>query len=152
MISETGEMVGVMTPEAALEMARGQGMDLIEVSPKAMPPVVKILSFDKYRYQMGKAERAQKKRQKRIEVKGIRLSMRIGEHDMKFKAGQADKFLARGDKVKVEMFLRGRERANQDFAFQVIRKFLQTVSTPYAVEQEAKKLGNLITTVIAKKK
>lgn len=138
------------TPEA-LALAREQGMDLIEVNPAARPPVVKILSYDKYRYQLEKAQNAQRKHQKKIEVKGVRLSMRIGVHDLEFKTRQAEKFLGKGNKVKVEMFLRGRERANAPFAFEVVRKFLDSLQTPVAVEQEPKKLGHVISAVIAPK-
>lgn len=144
-------MLGVMPLLEALAMAKSQGLDLIEVSPKANPPVAKILSYDKYRYQLDKAVQQQRKRQKKIEVKGIRLSIRIGVHDLKFKAEQADKFLSRGSKVKIELILRGRERANLDFAFGVVQKFISTVSFPFIVEQEPKRLGAIITTVIAPK-
>ena len=144
-------MIGVMSAEEALELARNQGLDLIEVSPKANPPVVKILSYDKFRYQQEKAQAAQKKRQKKIEVKGIRLSVRIGAHDMAFKAATADKFLSRGDKVKIDMLLRGREKANIDFAIGVIKKFLAAVTVPFVTEQEPKRLGSFINIVIGPK-
>lgn len=143
-------MVGVMATAEAIALAKSEGKDLIEVSPKANPPVVKILSYDKYRYQLGKAEAAQRKKQKKIEVKGIRLSVRIGQHDLDFKANQTLKFLEKGDKVKVEMFLRGRERANIGFAFDVLKKFLEGLPADKMItEQQPKKLGNLITAIIA---
>lgn len=151
MIDEAGKMVGIVPTQEALELARTRGLDLIEVAPHAQPPVVKILSYDKYRYQLEKAEADARRKQKKIEVKGIRISMRIGEHDLKFKALQAKKFLEKSNKVKIEMFLRGRERANVDFAFGVLKKFLGAIPAPYVVEQEPKKLGNLITVVIAAK-
>lgn len=140
-----------MPSAEALELARLQGMDLIEVNPAAKPPVVKILSYDKYRYQLEKARAAHRKKQKKIEVKGIRLSLRIAAGDMEFKARQAEKFLGKGNKVKVEMFLRGRERANVPFAFEVLQKFLAAVKSPFVVEQQAKKLGHVISAVIAPK-
>lgn len=152
MIDGAGKMVGIMATAAALELARSQGLDLIEVSPKANPPVVKMLSYDKYRYQMEKALRQQRKGQKRIEVKGIRLSIRIGRHDLDFKASQAQKFLQKGNKVKIELILRGRERANTGYAFEVVERFLETLSTvSFTLEQEPKRLGNVITAVIAPK-
>ena len=145
-------MLGVMPTAEAIALARAEGKDLIEVSPKANPPVVKILSFDKYRYQLEKAAAAQRKRQKKIAVKGIRLSVRIGQHDLAFKANQTVKFLEKGDKVKIEMFLRGRERANVGFAFEVLKNFLASLPLEtIVIEQEPKKLGNLITAVIAPK-
>jgi len=150
-IDEAGKMLGIMPTRDAISIARDMGMDLIEVSPKANPPVAKILSYDKYRYQQEKVQQAQRKKQKKVEVKGIRLSVRIGQHDLAFKAGTADKFLSRGDKVKVDMLLRGREKANIDFAVEVIKKFLAAVKTPYHIEQEPKRLGSFITVVIAPK-
>ena len=151
MIDEAGEMLGIMPTAQALEMAREKELDLIEVSPKANPPVVKILSFDKYRYQLGKAESQQRKKQKKVEVKGIRISVRIGQHDLEFKAKNAGKFLQKGNKVKVEMFLKGRERANLGFAFEVFDKFFQTISEAYEMEQRPKKEGYRITSVIGPK-
>lgn len=151
MVDAAGKMLGVMPTSEALELARSQGLDLIEIGSKANPPVVKILSYDKYRYHLDKVQQQQKKRQKRIEVKGIRLSIRIGQHDLDFKAGQAEKFLRKGSKVKIELMMRGRERANLEFAFQIVKKFLTTIPVPFLVEQEPKRLGGIITTVIAPK-
>ena len=150
-IDAEGKPIGIMPTSQALEMAKAEGLDLIEVSPKAKPPVVKILSFDKYRYHLEKSLQQQRKKQKKIDVKGIRISVRIGQHDLEFKAGQADKFLGRGDKVKVELRLRGRERGNMDYALEVIQKFLLAVKVPYQVEQEPKRLGSVITAVIGAK-
>ena len=151
MIDVDGKMVGIMPTPQALELARSQGLDLIEVSPKASPPVVRILSYDKYRYHLDKAMRQQKKKQKRIEVKGIRISVRIGEHDLSFKAEQTQKFLLKGNKVKIELMLRGRERANIDFAFSVFEKFMGSIPPEYVTEQHPKKLGNIISAVIPPK-
>lgn len=144
-------MLGIMPTVEALNLARAQGLDLIEIGAKANPPVAKILSYDKYRYHLEKALQQQRKKQKKIEIKGIRLSVRIGVHDLDFKAGQAEKFLQKGSKVKVELIMRGRERANLTFAFEVIKKFLSVISTPYVVEQEPKRLGGIITAIISPK-
>ena len=151
MIDDSGKMLGVMGPEEALKLAQEQGLDLIEIAPQAKPPVVKIQSYDKFRYQQERAMRQQKKNQKRIEVKGIRLSVRIGPHDLKFKADQAGKFLSRGSKVKIDLWLRGREKANMEFAYGVVKKFLAAIIVPFTVEQEPKRLGGTIFTVIAPK-
>lgn len=148
-IDENGEMLGVMATEEALLLARSRGLDLIQISPKANPPVVKIQSFDKFRYQQEKLLKQQKKRQKKIEVKGIRISVRIGIHDLDFKTKNTEKFLQDGNKVKIDMFLRGRERANVDFAFEVFKKFLASITFSHTKEQEPKKMGNTITAIIA---
>ena len=150
-IDAEGKMLGVMTTADAMALAREQGLDLIEVASNAKPPVAKILSYDKFRYQQEKAMQQQRKRQKQIEVKGVRISVRIGPHDLQFKADQAVKFLQKGNKVKVEMFLRGRERANLQYAFEMLKKFIETIPSPHVIEQEPKRLGGLITIVIAPK-
>lgn len=150
-ITEAGDMLGIMPTIEAISKARELGLDLIEVSPRAVPPVAKLLSFDKFRYQQEKAQAAQRKKQKKVEVKGIRVSVRIGAHDLAFKAALADKFLSQGNKVKIEMLLRGREKANLDFAVEVIKKFLAAIKFAYTIEQEAKKLGSFITVIISPK-
>lgn len=150
-IDAEGKMIGVMKLGAALELARSQGMDLIEIVPKANPPVAKILSFDKYRYQVEKAEAERRKKQKEIEVKGVRISVRIGTHDLEVKAANVGKFLQRRNKVNIEMRLRGRERANFGYALEVFKKFMTAITQPYTVEQSPKRLGNMINAVIAPK-
>jgi len=150
-IDEGGKMLGVMSSDEALAMAREKGLDLIEVSPKANPPVVKVLSYDKYRYHLEKTLRQQKKNQKRVEVKGIRLSVRIGVHDLEFKAKQAEKFLADGNKAKIDLILRGRERANISYAFEVLKKFLEAIKFPHVTEQIPKRMGNVISAIIGPK-
>ncbi len=143
-VDASGEHQGVMQTHEALKLAEEAELDLVEISPTAKPPVVKIINYDKYRYQVEKAEQAKKKQQKRIEVKSIRISVRIGQHDMATKAHQADKFLEEGKKVKVEMFLRGREKANVDYAFEQLKKYLSSVSFPHTMEQNPKKMGGTL--------
>lgn len=150
-IDDAGKMVGIMPIAGAIALATEQGVDLIEIAPQARPPVVKLQSYDKFRYQQERALRMQKKNQKKIEVKGIRLSVRIGPHDLKFKADQAEKFLSKGNKVKIDLWLRGREKANMEFAYGVLKKFLASITAEFSVEQEAKRLGGTISTVIGPK-
>lgn len=151
-ISAEGKQVGIMKTSEALGLAQEQGLDLVEVSPVAQPPVVKLINFDKYRYQQEKLAQSQKKHQKKVDIKGIRLSMRIGQHDMEVKARQADKFLTAGNKVKIELRLRGRERAVSDVAHKQIEKFSTMIKAPTVVEQPVKQLGGFITTILAPKK
>ena len=148
-ISSSGEQLGIMNTADAIRMAREKGLDLIEVSPKPEPPVAKLTSYDKFRYQQNKLAQAQRKHQKKIEVKGIRLSARTGVHDLEFKARSADKFLSEGNKVKVELVMRGRERANSDYAFQQIQKFLALISAPRALEVPPKRMGNIISALVS---
>ncbi len=140
-----------MDTAKALSLAREQGLDLVEVSPKANPPVAKLINFDKFRYQQMKLAQSQRKNQKKVEVKGIRLSVRTGIHDLEFKAHSAEKFLKEGNKVKIDLMLRGRELANVGYAFEQVQKFLKMVTVPHNVEVAPKKLGHIIIALLAPK-
>ena len=150
-IDSTGKQIGVMPIAEALATAREQGMDLVEISPKAIPPVAKLINFDKFRYQQDKLVQAQKKHQKKVEVKGIRLSVRIGQHDLEVKAKSAIKFLGDKNRVKIEMRLRGRERANIQLALDQIKKFMELITVSYVMETSPKRMGGLITTILSPK-
>ena len=150
-IDETGGQLGVMKTVDALAMAQDRGLDLMEVSPNAQPPVVKFVDFDKYRYHQKKLEQQQKKRQKKVDIKGIRLSLRISEHDMGIKAKKAIEFLDEGHKVKVDLLMRGREQAHPEMAFERFKLFL-TLIPSYITEQEPKRQGPFVSTIIAKGK
>ncbi len=108
-IGHDGAQLGVMTPEEGRKLALQQGLDLVEVASEARPPVCKILNYDKYRYEQAKKKAAGKS--DRAELKTIRMRPRTDEHDLETKLKQVEKFLARGSKVKLEMAMRGRERA-----------------------------------------
>ncbi len=109
-IDESGEMIGIMSRDEALALAEEKKLDLVNISPNAKPPVCKILDYGKYRYEIQKREKEAKKKQKTIQVKEIRLSTFIEDHDIQVKAKTACKFLKEGDKVKVSLRFRGRER------------------------------------------
>ncbi len=149
-IDEAGQQLGIMKTADALALAQERELDLIEVSPQAQPPVVKLINFDKFRYHQKKLEQQQKKKIKKIDVKGIRLSLRISEHDLGIKAKKALEFLAEGHKVKVDLLMRGREQAHPEMGFEVVKKFL-TFIPAYITEAAPKKQGPFISTVIAKK-
>ena len=153
LLDDEGKNLGVLTTKEALEKAREQGLDLVEVNPKIDPPVCKIVDFSHFKYQKEKEARKQKTRAHESETKGIRLSVRIGTHDMGIRRKQAEKFLGRGDKVKVEIILRGRENAKPFLAFDVLKKFhvLLGETMELRVEQEPTKQGNRVTSIIAKK-
>ena len=149
-IDENGNQIGVMSTQQAISLAQEQELDIVEVSPQARPPVVKMINYDKFRYHQKKLEQQQKKKLKKIDIKGIRLSLRISEHDLGIKAKKAAEFLEEGHKVKVDLLMRGREQAHPEMGFEVMKKFLTLVPS-YTVESEAKKQGPFISTVIAKK-
>ena len=145
--------IGIMKTTEAIEKARVEEMDLVEINPKAEPPVCKIIDFTHFKYQKEKEARKQKSNSHVMETKGIRLSVRIGDHDMDVRKAQAEKFLDRGDKIKVEIILRGRENANPGVAFDVIKKFYERLSAEKELkfDQEPTKQGNKVTAIIAKK-
>ncbi len=120
-------------------MAKAQALDLVEISPKAVPPVVKIMDFGKYQYQKSREDRQNKSKQKKSDIKGIRLGVRTDEHDLNFKKNQAEKFLTKGSKVKVEIMLKGREKAHQDLARKNLEDFIKTITIPNKIEQEIKR-------------
>ena len=138
-----------MNVEQAIEIAREQELDLVEIAPKAQPPVCKIMDYGKYQYQQSKQERLNKAKQKKVEVKGIRIGIRTDTHDLEFKKNQAEKFLNKGDKVKAEIVLRGREKAHQDLARKNLSDFLKTIAVPYKIEQEMKRFPGGFNIIIA---
>lgn len=153
LIDEAGENFGVVETSRALEMARERGLDLVEVSPLSQPPVAKIVNYSKLRYQEEKERRKEKAKQKKIEIKGIRLSLRISNHDIEVRVNQAEKFISQDDKVKIEMMLKGRERQHTILAKEIINKFIQSVDQkiPITIEQPLDMQGGKIFVLISKK-
>ena len=123
LVDENGEMVGVVSLTDALNRAIDVGLDLIEVSPQAEPPVCKILDYGKYKYEQQKKKHEAKKNQKIIEIKEIKLRPMIGEHDYQIKLRHAKKFLEEGNKVKVSLRYRGREMAHKDLGIKLFKRF-----------------------------
>ncbi|PJA46442.1 translation initiation factor IF-3, partial [Candidatus Uhrbacteria bacterium CG_4_9_14_3_um_filter_36_7] len=132
--------------------AEEHGLDLVEVSPKANPPVARLLEYGAFKYQKEKEIRKQRAQSKEVEIKGIRLSVRISEHDMQIRIEQAKKFLERGDKVKPEIILRGREKAYPELAIETVQRFVNQLGATFSlrVEQEIKRQGSSITAIITK--
>lgn len=120
-------------------MARERELDLVEIVPNTRPPVVKIMDFGKYQYQKAKEDQQQRAKQKRTEVKGVRLGMRTDDHDLEVRRRQVEKFLSQGNKVKIEIRLKGREKAHQPLARETLNNFIQSISVPNKIEQEIKK-------------
>lgn len=133
-------------------MAIERGLDLIEVSPLAKPPVARILDYGAYLYRQEKIERKSKAKQKRVEIKGIRLSLNIGKHDLEMRRSQSEKFFEKGDKVQVEMILRGRERAHVPRAVEIMREFAKSFGESVVIEQDISKMGGRLTLLLMKKK
>ena len=143
LISEKGENLGIKMIEEALKIAQKKGLDLVEISPHANPPVCKILDFGKYLYQQRKKEKELKKKQKKGIIKEIRVSLRISEHDLETKFKKVEKFFKEGFRVKITMFLRGREKALKDFAKERLKEILKELKKKmeFKIEGQIRKTG-----------
>ena len=151
LIDEEGKQLGVFSLEEALKKAREKDLDLVKVTGKKVsPPVCKIMEYGKYLYELEKREKKQE--QKGGELKGVRLGYNISEHDMKIKMKRAEKFLNKGNKVKIEMRLRGRENAHKNIAEEKVKKFLEILreSIAFKVEKDIKRKGRSFTVIISK--
>lgn len=151
-IDEAGEYVGVMSLSDALKLANEKGLDLIEVAPLAKPPVGKIMSYDKYRYQEEKKLKKQRASEKTQELKQVRISGRAADHDLQIKAKKANEFLKEGHMVEIQLAMRGREKANKDWAKQKLLEFVKAMIDPeHKVIAEAKFGGRGFNMKIVKK-
>jgi len=137
----------------ALDQARQKGLDLIEVSPVAQPPVCRIMDFGSYQYQQDRKVRKQKAKQKKVEVKGIRLTLKIGPNDLETRKRQAIKFLEKNHKVRIELMLRGREKAFFSRAQELMNGFADSLSETgnLAVEKDLTKQGGRLFMIVSKK-
>lgn len=142
MADEEGGQIGIMSREEALELARGKGLDLIEVAPMANPPVAKIMDWGKYLYREEKEWRKQKAKQKKDLLKIIRLNLNIGLNDMKIKAKKTDEFLNEGLRVQIDLALKGRakyQKTFSDLAKKKVEDFLKIITVPIKIISELKK-------------
>ena len=150
LIDEHDNQLGVMATIDALKKAQAAELDLVEVNPKANPPVAKIMNYGQYKYETEKKNRRAKAHQKTIELKAIRLSFRIKGKDLETKQKQAQKFLADGHKVKIDIILKGRERAHKSLAIDNVKKFIESLGKNFKIIQPIASLGGQITTTITK--
>jgi len=151
LVDAEGEMQGVVKLEAALEMADEAGLDLVEVSPNAKPPVCKILDYGKYKYEQQKKANEARKKQKTVEVKEVKLTQRIEKNDYEVKMRNARRFLEDGNKVKVSMRFRGREMAHQNIGRELFRKMKEELEEICSVELEPKFEGRQMIMILGPK-
>jgi translation initiation factor IF-3 len=149
LVGEDGEMIGVVGLRDALQRAENAGLDLVEVSPSATPPVCKILDYGKFKYEAQKRANAARKKQRVIEVKEIKMRPNIDDHDYSTKMKKVFSFLEEGDKVKVTMRFRGRELAHQDIAMRVLTRVKDEVGELAKVEQFPRMEGRQMIMVMA---
>lgn len=151
LIDVDGTQLGILPIKKALEIANERRLDLVNVAPTANPPVCRILDYGKYKYELTKKEKEARKNQKIINVKEIRLTPNIEEHDLQVKANRAIEFLKDGDKVKVSVRFKGREMGHTEMGEEVLKDFLNLLDEYGKVEKEAKMEGRNLVVILAPK-
>ncbi len=152
LIDETGEMVGVVPIQEALRMTEERGYDLVEVASGANPPVCKMMDFGQFKYEMTKKAKEAKKKQKVIKLKEVKVRPKTDEGDLQTKCNQIRQFIEEGDKVKVSVFFKGRERAHMDLGFKVVVRMKEILSEDVGIEKDASIEGNTITMILQQPK
>ena len=151
LIEDNGQKAGVISLEEALEKAESKNLDLVLVAPNTNPPVCNIMNYGKYKFEQAKREQEAKKKQKVLEIKEIRVTPNIEEHDFSFKCKNARKFLDSGNKVKITVRFRGREVNNSKAGELVLNKFIEALEDVSTVEKSPKLEGRNMFTILAKK-
>ena len=152
LIGDNGEQLGIVSSKQALDMAGEKNLDLVMIAPGATPPVCKIMDYGKFRFEAAKKEKEQRKNQKVVNIKEVRLSPSIEEHDIEIKANNARKFLLAEDKVKVTVRFRGREAEYSHLGTKILDLFLTKLEGVCIVEKPAKLEGKNMTMILAPKR
>lgn len=150
-IGEAGEQLGIMSRSDALAAAEAAGLDLVEISPAASPPVAKIIDWGKYQYQKMKELQRNRKNAKSSELKQMRLGLKIGQNDLDIKLKKIRSFLANGDKVKILIFFRGREMAHQELGHELMQRIITNLEEDSVVEQKPQMAGRNLSIVVRSK-
>ena len=150
-IDADGNQIGVLSLSEALQRAELAGLDLVEISPNASPPVARIIDWGKFNYQKTKQQQKQRRQQKTIDLKQIRLGLRIGDHDLEIKTNRARNFLEAGHKVKFVLLYRGRENAHKDLGFVLFERITNLLEEVATIDQAAQLTGRSLTMVLRRK-
>ena len=148
MIDDEGGQLGILSIAAALAAAAEQGLDLVEVSPGAQPPVCRIMDYGKYKYQQAKRASEAKKKQVRVELKEVKMRPKTDEHDFQFKVKHARRFLEEGNKVKLTIMFRGRENAHPERGMLQLEKAVEALKDIGQVESRPNKMGRFMSMVL----
>lgn len=151
LVDATGTMIGVVSLQEALKQAKEANLDLVEIAPDSKPPVCKVMNYGKFLYTQSKQQRLHKAKQKKVELKALRIGFKIEPHDLEVKLKQTYKFLEQGHKVKLDMYLRGREKAFAEQAGIKMRNILNNLPENIRLEQELKKSPQGFSVILAKK-
>ena len=150
-IDSEGKQVGVLPLKEALKIAEEQGLDLVEVSPTAKPPVCRIMNYGKYKYQQSKRSQEARKHQTIIHVKEVKVRPNTEEHDFQFKLRHVKRFLGEGNKVKISMLFRGREIAHPEFGKEKLSRLIEELKDIMVVEQAPRLEGRNMVTILSPK-
>jgi translation initiation factor IF-3 len=151
-IDDDGQQLGIMPPPQALAIARQKSLDLVEISPTAVPPVCRIMDYGKYQYQEQKRAREAKKHQHVVEVKEIKFRPKVDEHDYQFKRNHIQRFIEDGDKVKATIFFRGREMAHPEIGHKILMRLIGDLADVATPETNPRMEGNQMHTILTAKK
>ena len=151
LVQDEGERQGIMSIQEALEIAHEMGLDLVEVAPQAVPPVVKVLNYGKFKFENEKKVRDSKKKQKLLKLKEIRMQPKIDDHDLDFKSKHIKEFLAEGNKVKVTVRFRGRELAHTELGLVVLKDVLAKIEGEYIMDKPPAMEGRFMSMVLSPK-
>lgn len=151
-IDVDGSNIGVLDTQKAISIAKEKHLDLVEISSKTEPPICKIIDYGKYKYTQEKKEKKQQAHQKKTEIKGIRIGLTTSPHDLEIRAHQIEKFFKEGHKIRVEMKLRGREKAHGDLAKEKLESFLSMIAGGVRKEEEIKRSPQGISVTICQGK
>jgi translation initiation factor IF-3 len=151
-IDDDGQQLGIMPPPQALAIARQKALDLVEISPTAVPPVCRIMDYGKYQYQEQKRAREAKRHQHVVEVKEIKFRPKVDEHDYQFKKNHIQRFIEEGDKVKATIFFRGREMAHPDIGHKILMRLIGDLADVAIPETQPRMEGNQMHTILTAKK
>ena len=151
LIGDNGEKLGVLTLKEAIAQAEEKKLDLVLVAPRGNPPVCKIMNYGKYKFEQAKKEKEAKKKQKVVEIKEIRITPNIGEHDFSFKAKNARKFIEEGNKLKITVRFKGREVNNSNLGEEVLNRFIENLSDIANVDRKPKLEGRNMFIMLSKK-
>jgi translation initiation factor IF-3 len=152
LLDEAGKQIGILSKLEALQKAKELNLDVVEIAPKAVPPVAKLIDYKKFKYQEQKKERESKKSQKNVGVKEIRLRPFIGQHDFDTRVTQAKEFLKDGNQVKINVIFKGREITRKEFGYNVIKRFITGLESVKIVKEPHMEGKALVTMVVPEKK
>lgn len=151
MIGDSGEQLGIMSRQEALKRAEDAGVDLVEISPNADPPVAKVIDWGKYQYQKEKEQQKNRRASRQSELKQMRFGLKIGSGDLEIKLRKVRSFLSEGHKVRVQIFYRGREMAHKELGYEMLNRIIGMLEEEAVVEQQPQMAGRTLSVVIRRK-